>query len=153
MILVEIAGFLGNDPEERYTSSGKRVISFRVGVKVRQGGKDETVWWRVSIWGDRFDKMLPFLRKGSAVIVLGEMSKPELYVDREGKTQVSLSISAEIVKFSPFGKPAGATPAGRPEGTAEPEFKSSSFEPSTSFTDDRFATANVGEDDSEDIPF
>ena len=105
MILVEIAGFLGADPEERFTATGKRVISLRVATKVRQGGQDETVWWRVNIWGDRFDKMLPFLKKGSAVLVIGEMSKPEVYAARDGTNQVSLSMSAEVLKFSPFGRP------------------------------------------------
>lgn len=104
MNFVEIAGHLGADPEERFTPSGKRVVSLRVATKVRQGGKDETIWWRVTIWGDRFDKMLPYLKKGSAVIVIGEMMKPEVYVDKEGKSQVSLTITAEIVRFSPFGK-------------------------------------------------
>lgn len=105
MILVEIAGFLGADPEERFTANGKRVISLRVATRVRHNGQDETVWWRVNIWGDRFDKMLPHLKKGSPVIVIGEMSKPETYTSRDGVMQVSLSMNAEMIKFSPFGKP------------------------------------------------
>lgn len=84
MILVEIAGFLGADPEERFTSNGKRVVTLRIATRVRKGGQDETVWWRVSIWDDRFDKMIPHLKKGSAVIVWGEMSKPETYTSRDG---------------------------------------------------------------------
>jgi len=105
MIIVEIAGFLGADPEERFTANGKRVVTLRVAARVRQGGQDETVWWRVNIWGDRFDKMIPFLKKGSAVIIIGEMSKPETYTARDGSVQISLTISAEMIKFSPFGRP------------------------------------------------
>src|ERR1700722_3541266 len=105
MIIVEIAGFLGADPEERFTANGKRVISLRVATHVRQSGQDETVWWRVNIWGDRFDKMLPYLKKVSAVIIVGEMSKPETYTSRDGTIQVSLTMSAEMIKFSPFGRP------------------------------------------------
>lgn len=105
MNLIEIAGYLGSDAEERFTPNGKKVISFRMATRTRQGGKDETIWWKVNIWGDRFDKMVPYLRKGTAIIVLGEMNKPETYVDKEGKTQVVLTVNAEIVKFSPFGKP------------------------------------------------
>ncbi len=105
MILVEIAGFLGADPEERFTSSGKRVVGLRVATRVRHSGQDETVWWRVSIWGDRFDRMLPFLKKGSAVIVVGDMNKPETYVGKDGQTNISMSLNAEMIKFSPFGKP------------------------------------------------
>jgi single-strand DNA-binding protein len=105
MILVEIAGFLGMDPEERFTANGKRVVTLRVATRVHQGGKDETVWWKVSIWDDRFDKMLSHLKKGSAVIIIGEMSKPEVYTSRDGVAQVSLNITATMIKFSPFSRP------------------------------------------------
>lgn len=104
MILVEIAGFLGADAEERFTTSGKRVVSLRVGTKLRHNGQDETIWWRVSIWDERFDKMLPYLKKGSPVIVVGEMGLPETYIDRNGQTKVSMSMRGEMLKFSPFGK-------------------------------------------------
>lgn len=104
MNLLQIAGHLGADAEERFTSTGKRVITLRVAAKTRQGGKEETNWWRVTIWGDRFDKMLPYLKKGSGVIVVGEMSKPETYVDKNGETQISLNMTAEMIKFSPFGR-------------------------------------------------
>ncbi len=105
MNFIQIAGFLGADAEERYTSKGKRVISLRVATKVRgQGGKEDTIWWRVNIWGDRFDRMLPYLKKGTPLIVLGELGVPETYTDKNGTTQVSLTITAEIIKFSPFGK-------------------------------------------------
>jgi single-strand DNA-binding protein len=104
MIIVEIAGHLGQDAEERFTSTGKRVVSLNVASKTRKGGEEVTVWWRCSIWGDRYDKMLPYLKKGSAVIVLGEMSKPEVYTAKDGSQQVSMQMNAEIVKFSPFGK-------------------------------------------------
>ncbi len=105
MILVEIAGFLGADAEERFTASGKKVVGLRVATRVRQAGAEETVWWRVSIWGDRYDKMVPYLKKGASVLIIGDMGKPETYTAKDGSVAVSLSLNAEIVKFSPFGKP------------------------------------------------
>lgn len=150
MILIEIAGFLGADAEERFTATGKKVISLRVATKVRQGGKDETVWWKVSIWGDRFDKMLPYLKKGTAVIIVGEMGKPETYVDKEGHTQVSLTLSAEIIKFSPFGKPE------RPQETAT-SFSSNSMHQDSSYSgSEELVTHGAGMHDSfagDDLPF
>lgn len=104
MNLIEIAGFLGADAEERFTATGKRVVSLRLAAKTRHNGQDDTIWWRVNIWGDRFDKMLPYLKKGSAIIVLGEMSKPEIYTSKDGSSQISMSMTAEMIKFSPFGK-------------------------------------------------
>lgn len=96
-----VAGHLGSDPETRFTSSGQKVTTFRVGCKSR---KEESIWWRVTIWGEQFDKMLPYFKKGSPIIVQGEITKPEIYTDKEGKPQVSMQIVASQLTFSPFGK-------------------------------------------------
>lgn len=101
---LQIAGHLGADPEERFTASGQKVITLRVATKTRKGGQDLTSWWRVTIWGDRFDKMISYLKKGSPIIAVGEMNKPEIYMDKEGKPQVSLEMVADVLKFSPFGR-------------------------------------------------
>lgn len=107
MNFIHIAGHLGRDPETRFTADGQKVITLTVATNIRRGGNDETVWWRVTLWGDRWDKMLPYLTKGKPVMVGGELSrKPEIYTDKNGTQQVSaLDITAEYVKFSPFGKP------------------------------------------------
>lgn len=100
-----LAGHLGADPEVRYTSSGKKVTTLRLATRARKGGNDETIWWRVTIWGEQFDKMIPYLKKGSPLVVFGEIQKPEIFTDREGKPQISMDITATHIQFSPFGKP------------------------------------------------
>lgn len=107
MSIIHIAGHLGADPETRVTPNGLKVTTLRVATNIRRGGKDETVWFRVTIWGDRYDKMLPYLKKGSAVMIVGRLDKPEIYNDKEGRPQVSLNITADIVEFPPFGRPDG----------------------------------------------
>jgi len=104
MFFVHIAGHLGKDPETRFTPTGQKVTSFTIATKQRKGKEDVTIWVRVTIWGDRFDKMMPFLKKGSAVIVMGRMNPPSSYTDKEGRTQCSLEVTAEALEFSPFGK-------------------------------------------------
>ena len=104
MIIVHIAGHLGSDPEVRFTPSNQKVTSFRVATNIKRGEKEKTVWWRVSCWGDRFDKRLAYLKKGSAVIVVGELGIPEIYTDKSGNQQISLDITAEMISFSPFGR-------------------------------------------------
>ncbi len=103
-----IAGHLGADPEVRFTSSGQKVTTLRVAARVRRGGKDETIWWKVTVWGEQFDKMIAHFKKGSPIIVIGEMNKPEIFTDREGRPQVSMSMTALNLLFSPFGRPDGA---------------------------------------------
>lgn len=102
MNLLQIAGHLAADPETRFTPNGQKVTTFRTAVNGKKGGKEFTMWWRVTVWGE--NRLLPYLKKGSAVIVVGEMHKPEIYTDKEGRPQVSLEMTAEVVRFSPFGK-------------------------------------------------
>lgn len=112
-MIIQLAGRLGRDPETRFTSTGLKVTTLTLAVNVKKGGKEETAWWRVTVWGERHDKMISFLKKGSALIVVGEMHKPEIWTDKEGRPQPSLEMTADILRFSPFGNPssqeAGAT--------------------------------------------
>lgn len=101
MNLLQVVGFVGADPEERHTPSGQKVTTFRMGVRSYRKGKDDTIWYRVTVWGDRFDKMMPYIKKGSALFVAGEMHKDE-YNDRDGVLRVGLEITADIIRFNPF---------------------------------------------------
>lgn len=104
MFIVHLAGHLGKDPETRFTPSGQKVTTFSMAINQRKGKEDVTVWVRVTIWGDRFDKMLSYLKKGSGVIVTGRMNPPSSYTDKEGRTQISLEVTGEMIEFSPFGR-------------------------------------------------
>jgi single-strand DNA-binding protein len=119
MIILQIAGHLGQDPEVRFTPSGQKVTTFRVATNIRRGKKEKTIWWRVTVWGDRLDKVMSYLRKGSAVFVTGEMGIPEIYTDKSGAQQISFEITAEIISLNPFGK--GGKPAGQGENAESGE--------------------------------
>jgi single-strand DNA-binding protein len=107
-----IAGHLGADPEVRFTSTGQKVTTLRVAARARKGSKDETIWWKVTVWGEQFDKMISYFKKGSPILVMGELSKPEIFTDREGKPQVSMNITAQNLMFSPFGRPDSSSSEG-----------------------------------------
>lgn len=130
-----IAGHLGADPEVRFTSSGKKVTTLRVATNARRGNTDETIWWRVTIWGEQFDKMISYMKKGSAIVVFGDMQKPEIFTDRDGKPQISMNITASSIQFSPFGKmerqqqdgqgshPQAEAPMSAPQGAPTPSYQ------------------------------
>lgn len=144
---ITIAGHLGKDPENRFTADGKKVITLVIATNSRKGGKDETTWWRCTIWGDRFDKMLPYLKKGSAVIITGEMHKPSIYTDKNGSPQVSMDLTVDTIRFSPFGKPA----ENNQERAAAP---AQAFTQPAEITQGRGSPANlVHEDDDDALPF
>jgi single-strand DNA-binding protein len=110
MNFIHVAGHLGADPEVRFTSSNKKVTTLRVAVKTRRGKTqaDNTIWFRVTLWGEQWDKMISYLKKGSPVMAFGELHKPEIFNDRDGKPAISLEITATHLEFSPFGKPGGS---------------------------------------------
>ena len=150
---ITLAGHLGTDPEVRFTPSGQKVSSFSIATNSRRAGKDETTWWRITVWGDRFDKMFQYLKKGSAVIVIGELRKPDIYTNRDGNPQVSLEVTAEVIKFSPFGK-SQSQEGGSFESKQATPSKSSGFEmgsESTSVTMGSGPENPTRED--EEIPF
>ena len=61
MLKVFLIGNLGADPETRFAPSGQKITSLRVASNSKRQGKEETTWYRVTIFGDRFDKMTAYL--------------------------------------------------------------------------------------------
>lgn len=102
MILMHIMGYLGADPETRYTPSGQKVTTLRVATKSRKGGQEETIWWRITVWGDQFDKMLTHFKKGRGIYIVAEMQKLEIYQDKSGQPQISYEATARSLHFPPF---------------------------------------------------
>lgn len=100
MNIIVIIGNLGRDPEERFLPSGTKVVTLVVADNQRQKGAERTTWWRVSLWGNQFDTILPHLKKGSSVVVQGEVTKAEGYM-RNNEPQASLDVRAHHVTFTP----------------------------------------------------
>lgn len=88
MQTITIAGRVGRDAETRQTSSGS-VTSFTVAVDQGYGQNKSTNWWRVSLWGQRGEKLAGYIRKGDNITVTGEMTLGEY----EGKAQLNLNAS------------------------------------------------------------
>lgn len=127
MNIVHIAGHLGADPEVRFTSNGQKVTTIRLAARARRGANnDETIWWRVTVWGEQFDKMIPYLKKGSPLMVIGDLSKPEIFNDREGNTQISMNVTAVNLQFSPFGRSKDGQQQ-QQQGNSEQGFSEQSF--------------------------
>ena len=103
MNTITLCGRLGRDAESKIFDSGQRVLNLSLATHFQRGEKEETLWWRVSVWGDRFKQMEPYLKKGSALIVVGTMHYPRIYQDQDGTNQLSLDVTANNIKFSPFG--------------------------------------------------
>jgi single-strand DNA-binding protein len=79
---ITLIGNLGKDPEERFTSTNKRMITFSVAVRI---SKDVSVWYDCNIWEDKiaqFKGILEYLKKGSKVCIIADLGLPKSYQDK-----------------------------------------------------------------------
>jgi single-strand DNA-binding protein len=73
MFAATICGNLGRDAETKSVESS-RVTEFSVAVKVSLKKDAPPVWVRCSAWGDRYEKIRPYLTKGTQVMVRGAVN-------------------------------------------------------------------------------
>ena len=83
---IVIGGNIGKDATTRSTQQGDKVTGFSVAVEERVGQDKRTIWFDVSIWGNRGEKLAQYLTKGSKVTVAGDLSTRE----HEGKTYLTV---------------------------------------------------------------
>jgi single-strand DNA-binding protein len=118
---VILVGNLGSDPEMRYTPNGKAVTSFRMATNRRYTtpageSKEETDWFRVSVWGKQAEQCNQFLSKGRQVYVEGRLHARN-WEGQDGQMRTSLEVTADRVLF--LGRQ--APPSVPEEGEFEPE--------------------------------
>lgn len=120
-----LVGNLGRDPEMRYTPQGTAVTSFPVATTRRYNTadgqqKEETLWFRISVWGKQAETVNQYLSKGRQVLVEGtlvgdENGGPKIWTGQDGKPRASFEVRAQTVRF--LGKREG----GAPGATTTPE--------------------------------
>ena len=100
MLMVGVAR-VGNEPVARYTPDGKAVMDISLAFDYGRKGGDgrrPTQWVNATMWGDRVEKLQPYLSKGSQVFVT--MSEPhiETYDKKDGSGQ-GFSLRARITEL------------------------------------------------------
>jgi single-strand DNA-binding protein len=94
---VQLIGYLGKDPESKFTPTGKKVTQFSVGItnrwKGREGDpKEFTEWVNIEAWGRLGEVCAEYLKKGSLVFVEGRL-KTDRYEDK-GETKFYTKVVA-----------------------------------------------------------
>lgn len=96
-----ISGFLGADPELRYTASGRAVVSVRIAdtprTRNRQSGAWEdgtTLWLRASAWGGLAEHIASSVSKGDRVTASGRLTQRD-YTDRTGQQRQVIELSID----------------------------------------------------------
>lgn len=105
---LQFIGNLGQEPEMRYTPSGKAVTNFTAAVNKRytdSAGElhEITIWVRVSTWGNLAEACKQYLAKGSKVYAEGELvPDPETGGPRiwgEDEAHANFEMRATYVEF------------------------------------------------------
>jgi single-strand DNA-binding protein len=126
---VELIGYLGADPEMRYTQGGSAVASVNIATtrSFKRGDsadwEEETEWTPLVLWANTAETITKYAHKGSRVYVSGRL-QTRSWDDKDTgakrfKTEVVVD---ELILLD--GKPAGSTdkpnaqPAERPQAAA-----------------------------------
>ncbi len=83
MITIGLAR-IGNEPVIRYTPDNKPVLDLSLAYnygRKKQDGSYPTQWVNATLWGDRAEKLVPYLHKGNQVLV----HLDDLYLDHYTK--------------------------------------------------------------------
>jgi single-strand DNA-binding protein len=109
-------GYLGNDPELRYSQSGDPFATFNLAIddSYRRGEEkiDRTIWMRCVSFGKTAENINNILYKGCRVQVEGSLSLNE-WTDREGNARKDLQLRLQnFTSLTP--KKDGGDQASRP---------------------------------------
>ncbi|MEN3333110.1 MAG: single-strand DNA-binding protein [Blastocatellia bacterium] len=119
-----IVGYLGRDPELRYTPQGTPVCDFSIATTERRKDKsgefqDQTTWFRVSFFGRQAEVASQYLSKGRQVYVEGTLTQRE-YTDKEGNARTSLDVRGSDIQFISSAGDGEHTPTARATATSAP---------------------------------
>lgn len=91
-------GRLTQDASSRVLASGKKVLTANVAVNTGYGDYKKTLFIKMQMWGDRGDKLLPYLKKGQLVGGQGEMSRSE-WTDNSGMNHVDFVVDVMNIQL------------------------------------------------------
>lgn len=93
---VVLAGNVVADPESRSTSTGKTVATFRLAINNPLNDKD-VVYIDVDTWEKQADFVVNYVKKGSAVSVIGRLKQDSW--EKDGKKNSKILAIADRVNF------------------------------------------------------
>ena len=125
-----LVGNLGRDPEMRYSPNGIPITNFPVATNHKWSdpeGKiqEETVWFRIAVYGKQAETCNEYLAKGQKVLVEGTLvadpknGGPRVYERKDGSSGASFEVRATTVRFLSGKGEAADAKSPKPEPTQE----------------------------------
>lgn len=112
MLTVGIAR-IGNEPVVRYTQDGKAVLDLSLAYNYGRKGQDgnyPTQWVKASLWGERGEKLQPYLRKGAQIFAQLADLHIQTYTKQDGSQGFDLRARIDNVQLIGDRKPDQAAP-------------------------------------------
>jgi single-strand DNA-binding protein len=114
----------------RYTPTGQAVTNLNVATSRRWTDRDgnqqeETIWWRVAVWGKQAEVCNQYLSKGRPVLIEARVRPdpatggPRIWTGNDGQPRASYELNALSVRFL-GGRGETAEPSAE-EGEAPPD--------------------------------
>lgn len=123
---VQLIGYLGKDPESKFTPTGKKVAQFSVAISHRwknsEGeSREHTEWVTVEAWGRLGEICQGYLKKGSLVFVEGRLKTDKYESEGENKyfTKV-VALSMQMLDRKPSDDFETTVEENAPEYEAQP---------------------------------
>ena len=88
---------LGRDAELRSTPAGKQLCNFAGAYDVGYGDNKRTQWIDCTLWGDRAQKVVGHLTKGTQIVICGDDLEVETF-QKNDQTQ-GVKLKCRVVSF------------------------------------------------------
>lgn len=141
---------LGNDAVVKFTPDGQAVVNlslaFNYGKKNAAEGKRPTQWIDASLWGDRAQKLAPYLLKGTLIDV--HLADPHLehYTTRDGNQGTKIVAMVNHLEFA-------SSPPSNGQQPAQQQGQQSQREQNLNRQHAASRQAAQGNDFNDDVPF
>jgi single-strand DNA-binding protein len=105
MLNLTVIGNLGNDPELKFTPQAQAVCSFSLADNRKWTDaqtnevKEETQWYRVTVWGKQAEACNQYLKKGQQVAVSADRLALSQFTKKDGTPGASIEVTARHVQF------------------------------------------------------
>jgi single-strand DNA-binding protein len=94
---------IGNEPVVRYTNDNKPLLDLSLAYsygRKGQDGKTPTQWVSATMFGERVEKLAPYLQKGGLIMVQLEDLHLEVYTKKDGTQGAGLKARIANLQFA-----------------------------------------------------
>lgn len=116
---VLLIGRAANEPELRYTTSGKALCRFSLAVPTTFQQDSEVEYYDIAVWGPAAEMCAEYLKKGRLIFLEGRLRKSSW--EKDGQKRYSYEVIARTVQFLDRPRKPADPEANDPTEPAAPE--------------------------------